>query len=89
MKKAILSGWGRLNETTRNFNRLQTTDIMLFGKHGFDLDGYKIYSHHFKKDGSGYRVSHLFSNNMNSLSFLFIKQYRTYYRKILLPDSFI
>ncbi len=35
-----------------------------------------------KKDGSGCRISHLFSNNMNSLSILFIKQCRTYYRNI-------
>jgi hypothetical protein len=50
-EKAILSCWGRLNETTRNFGRPQTTDIniMPFGKHGFELDGYKIYSGQFKK----------------------------------------
>ncbi len=61
---------------------LISMNIMPFGKHGFDLDDYKIYCHHFKKDNSSCRVSHLFSNNMDSLSFLFIKHYRTYYRNI-------
>jgi len=34
-EKTTFSGWGRLNETSRNFGRLQTTDIniMPFGKH--------------------------------------------------------